>query len=161
MHRLLFRPTLFALALSAAACRDGATDAIAPRAARPSFGLYNAEAPVPVPVSAVRDSARSGFDYVTITFLDDAVDETMVSAYFSGGADFAVTQNIVGTPTTGQRSAVVAIPSGYLDVQLRYLWNATPEIRDSQTWGPFSSKIAVTGAATLTTTNAKGKGNRR
>ena len=161
MPRLPFRPTLFALVLSAAACRDAATDAIAPRAARPSFGMYDAEAPVPVPVSAVRDSVRSGFDYVTVTFLDDAVDETIVSAYFSGGADFAVTQNIVGTPTAGQRSAVVVIPSGYLTVQLRYLWNATPEIRDSQSWGPFSAKIAVTNAATLTSTTTKGKGNRR
>ena len=161
MPRLLFRPTLFALALSAAACRDAATDAVAPRAARPSFGMYNPEAPVPVLVSAVRDSVRSGFDYVTITFLDDAVDETIVSAYFSGGADFAVTQNIVGTRTTGQRSAIVTIPSGYLNVQLRYLWNATPEIMDSQTWGPFSSKIAVTDAATLTSTTTKGKGHRR
>ena len=161
MHRLLFRPALFLLALSAAACRDAATDSIAPRAARPSFGMYNPEAPVPVPVSAVRDSVRSGFDYVTITFLDDAVDETMVSAYFSGGADFAVTQNIVGTPTMGQRSAVVAVPSGYLTVQLRYLWNSTPQIRDSQSWGPFSNQIGVTDSGTRTSTTTKGKGNRR
>ena len=156
MHRLLFRPTLFALALSAAACGDAATNAIAPSAARPSFGMFNAEAPVPVPVSAV----RSG-DNVTITFMDDAVDETMVSAYFSGGADFAVTQNIVGTRTTGQRSAVVAVPAGYLNVQLRYLWNPTPEIQDSQTWGPFSTKIAITDGGTGTGTTSKGKGNRK
>jgi hypothetical protein len=161
MHRLLFRPTVFALALSAAACGDAATNAIAPGAARPSFGMYNAEAPVPVPVTAVRDSVRSGFDYVTITFLDDAVDETIVSAYFSGGADFAFTQNIAGTPTMGQRSAVVAVPSGYLTVQLRYLWNSTPEIRDSQTWGPFSIKVAITGTGTVSNTTTRGKGNRR
>src|SRR6188474_1053772 len=86
MHRLLFRPTLFALVLSAAACDDAATNAIAPSAARPSFGMFNAEAPVPVLVSAVRSGGN-----VTITFMDDAVDETLVSAYFTGGADFAVT----------------------------------------------------------------------
>jgi len=156
MHRLLFRPTLFALVLSAAACGDAAKNAVAPNAARPSFTMYNPEAPVPVPVSAVRSGGN-----VTITFMDDAVDETMVSAYFSGGADFAVTQNIVGTRTTGQRSAVVAVPSGYLNVQLRYLWNPTPEIQDSQTWGPFSTKIAVTDGGTVTGTTSKGKGNRK
>ena len=161
MHRLLFRPTLFALALSTAACGDAATDAIAPSSARPSFGMYDAEAPVPVVVTAVRDSVRSGFDYVTITFIDNAADETTVSAYFSGGATFAATQNIDGTPTTGERSAVVVVPSGYLTVRIRYLWNRTPEIMDSSTWGQFSNQVAVTDAGTLTSTTTKSKGKRR
>jgi hypothetical protein len=161
MHRLPFRPFLFALAVAAVACRDAATDAVAPRAAHPSFSLYDPEAPVPVPVSAVRDSVRSGFDYVTITFNDNAADETLVSAYFSGGADFAATQNIAGTPTTGQRSAVVMVPSGYLTVQLRYLWNPDPEAMDSHCWGPFSNKITITDTAPLAGTTTKGKGKQR
>ena len=160
MHRLQLRPMFVALALTTAACRDGAIDAVAPRAARPSFNMYNPEAPVPVPLSVVRDS-RSGVDYLTITFMDNAVDETIVSAYFSGGGAFATTQNIVGTTTTGQRSAVVAVPSGYLTVQLRYLWNPTPDVQDSHTWGPFSSPFALTDAAGVTTTTTKGNGKRR
>src|SRR5262245_18073180 len=91
MTYLPIRPTLFVLALAVTACRDNAaTDAVAPRAPRPSFALDLAAPPAPTNVTAELtpiDRYRATFP---VSWMDNstALDEcsTVVYATTTDGA---------------------------------------------------------------------------
>jgi hypothetical protein len=147
--RLPFRPILVALALAAVACRDAATDAVAPRTPRVSPMVYG-ELASPVLIGAVRDSSRSGFDWFTVTFDDIATDETLTSVLFSGGTGFTQTQSIAGTTDTGLRTATVYAAKGYTTVQLCYYFGSS--------CGPWSASMPIVDATKSGSTTVKGKG---
>ena len=144
-----------ALILALVACSPA--DPLAPTGAvpHPTAALYDATAPTPTLTSAVRVDATT----VRLTFTDTATDETLVSVYFSGCADFAETETIAPATTIGvERSVDVPMYADYCTVRLRYLWNPTPTIQDSWTRGPFSAPVAITEAPLATTiTNGKGR----
>lgn len=153
LRRPSFRPIFVALAFAAAACRDTATDAVAPRAPRVSPMVY-AELASPVLISAVRDSSRSGFDWFTVTFNDIATDEALTSVLFSGGDGFTQTQSIGGTTDTGLRTVTVSALKGYATVQLCYYIGGG--------CGPWSPAIPIVDApknGSPTTGKGKGKGH--
>ena len=130
-----FGPILVALALVSAACRDAATNTVAPRAPRVSPAMVYGELASPVLISAVRDSSRSGFDWITVTFNDIATDETVTSVLFSGSDGFTQTQSIGGTTDTGLRTISVSALTGYTTVQLCYFIDGA--------CGPWSPAIPI------------------
>jgi len=144
-------------ALSVACADPSAT--VAPVSGRPSLALYDPSAPVPTLLSVERIATMAdGSDSLRVTFTDTATDETLVSLYVTGCADFAATANIDGTVGTGERSADVVLAGGYCTARARYLWNPTPSVQDSWTWGAFSDPVAVTeSAAVAITAKRKGK----
>ncbi len=150
--------TLAILAVTlAAACSEPTAGPTARPVDGPVFNLYNPSAPIPQLVSAVRVAQDGTFDTIRLTFVDTAEDETLVSAYVSGCVSFAATQNIGGTPGTGERVVDVMVPTGFCKAKLRYLWNPTPEIQGSATWGAFSNEVAVTDAAVLVALKKKSR----
>ena len=122
-----FRPLLVALALAGAACRDAATDAVAPRVARPSFTTDFTAPETPSNVSA---TVVSGFSATAIGANQAALRVSWMdnSAYLDEYATCARLTLLDNTPvttvctwastydlpagSTGQRSADLVVPAG-------------------------------------------------
>ncbi len=127
MHHLQFRPTLFVLALAGTACRDAATDAIAPRVPRPSFTTDFASPPAPSNVSAAvvagtgTASLSSTQASIQVSWMDNStyLDEYVTCGRFTTLDNTPVTTLCAWASnydlpagSTGQRSANLVAPAG-------------------------------------------------
>jgi len=122
-----FRPLLVALALAVVACRDAATDAVAPRVPRPSFTMdFTApETPSNVSVSVVSGlsaaAVGAGQAAVRVSWMDNSgyLDEYATCARVTQLDNTPVTTVCTWASTydlpagsTGQRSSDLAVPAG-------------------------------------------------
>ena len=106
-----------------AACAGDSVTATVPEG--PPIFDYDPAAPAPQILSAtVVGRVSSTMSLVRITFMDNAADEWLTSAYFTATSAWgsAVTQNIDGVSGTGERTVDVAAPTGFTTVRLRHAW---------------------------------------
>jgi hypothetical protein len=156
--RFLRSSTLLAVtgALTVACSPDAVTGSASPRVpttpTAPAFD-YNSSAPVPEVVSATLIDKST----VRITFNDTALDESLVSAYFTPDASYnnAATLNIAGTSSTGQRTVDLALPAGSTTVRLRNGWSSS-SASTGIVWGAFSGAATITSSTGSSAVKAKG-----
>jgi len=138
------------------------TTAPVARVPKASFVTSLSELPVPDLRSAQVVGSNQGFSVVRLTFLDTADDEALVSAQFIAADGSGTTQNIGGTPGTGERVVDVYAPKGVVTARLNYMFNdpGGPAICGCL-FGMYSTTVPVTsGNGSTSTTTNKGKGHK-
>ena len=155
--RFLRSTTLLAVtgALAAACTPDAVTGSVSPRvpAGLPGAPAFDISGSTPAP--EILSATLVDKSTVRITFIDNASDEWMTSAYFTPSASFSagVTANIVGTPGTGERTVDVTLPAGYTTVRLRHGWSSSAVV-----WSAFSNAATIGSSTGSVATKTKGRG---
>jgi hypothetical protein len=152
------RSTLFSAAIMSTAltaCSPDAGDPVGLIPPRPSFATLSL--PTPELRSAVLLSTSQAFSTVRLTFADNADNEALVSARFTGTDGVVMTQNIGGTPGTGERVVDVYAMKNVATVSLNYMFNDTSYgTTCGCVFGPSGSTMAVT-SGTLAQGKTKGR----
>ena len=159
-----FLSPLVPTALVSAALLGCSTDTTAPvaRVPKASFITSLSELPVPELHSAELVGSNQGFAIVRLSFLDTADNEALVSAQFIAADGSGTTQNIGGTPGTGERVVDVYAPKGVAMARINYMFNDPGgPATCGCLFGMYSATVPVTSGNGSTTTNTnKGKGHK-
>jgi hypothetical protein len=158
MRNKILRSTLFPTAIMSAALMACSSDDTAPFGripAAPSFAMLTL--PTPELRSAVLMGTDQAFSTVRLTFVDNADNEALVSARFTGADGSVMTQSIGGTLGTGDRAVDVYAMKNVATVQLNYMFkDPSYGTTCGCVFGPYSSTITVTSGA-----SAQGKAKGR
>ena len=177
MYQLQLRPTLFVLALAGVACRDAATDAVAPKVPRPSF---TTDFTVPESPSNVTATAASGFSTTSLTnsqtalrisWMDNSayLDEYATCARFTLLDNSPVTTVCTWASTydqpagsTGQRSSDLVVPKGgpYLMRLSVARWITQDDGWRRTVYSAESDPVTVDDVVVTTSSSNKGKKGR-
>ena len=151
MTRKTFLSTAFPTAIVSAvlaACSPDATDPVGHHPPIPSFAVLDG-LPAPELRSAALVGTSQGFAVVRLTFLDNATDEALVSAYFTAADGSVMTQSIAGTPGTGERVVDVYAPKNVATAQINFMFNdSSVGTTCGCLFGPSSSVVTVTSGTT-------------
>jgi hypothetical protein len=150
--------TLFPTAIMSAALVACSPDETAPFGRMPVAPSF---ATLALPTPELRSAALVGtdqaFSTVRLTFVDNADNEALVSARFTGADGSVMTQSIGGTPGTGDRSVDVYAMKNVATVQLNYMFkDPSYGTTCGCVFGPFSSTMTVS-SGTPVQGKAKGR----
>lgn len=159
-----FLSTLVPTVLVSAALVGCSNDTTAPAARVPKASPIMSISDLAVPDlhSAELVGSTQGFSVVRLSFFDTADDEALLSAQFTLPDGSSMTQNIGGTPGTGERVVDVYAPKGAVAARMNYIFNDPGgPATCGCLYGAFGPSVPVTSTngSTSNTTN-KGKGHK-